>query len=145
MVIDAANTATLTRYMTPPSQDRQDIASFQNGLADHGKSSNEAYDFTRMSRREFYDVWREEQPGAHFPLILPSDGLDLTKDTKTQMESAYDQKINFLEHFEQRVTYQKTASASGADQSTLNHYENTLSTIMSLQERPKAPSVDVLA
>ena len=92
------------------------------------------YDFTNMSRKEFDSLWQNGKvPLKIPPLILPSEGLDLTKDTKAQLDAAYDKNIDFIGHFQKLIEHQKSLPNTDTNQQTLKLYEDTLNTLASLQ------------
>lgn len=91
------------------------------------------YDFTNMSRKEFDRLWQNGKvPLKIPPLILPTEGLDLTKDTKAQLDAAYDKKIDFIGHFQKLIEHQKSLPNADTNQQTLKLYEDALNTIRSL-------------
>ena len=111
---------------------------------EHGKKS--AYDFTNMSRQEFDSLFRDSKISVRIPpLILPSSGLDLTGDTKIQLDSVYREKIDFIAHFREMVDYQKSLPDSEANRTALQYYENGFDVLSSLQGKAVKSSIDTQA
>ena len=103
-----------------------------------------SYDFTNMSRREFDALWKAGEIDMDLPpLILPSEGIDLTKNTKLQMDAVYDRKINYIEYFEGRIKYQQSLPKTQEHQKALDHYTKSLNVLLSLQGNSRNSHVDV--
>lgn len=122
-----------------------------NSKSDVSQNASESvstsnYDFTSISRREFDELWKAGEIDMDLPpLILPSEGIDITKDMKLQMDAVYDKKINYIEYFEKRIDYQQSLPATPEQRKVLDHYKESLSVLLSLQGELRHPRVDVTA
>ena len=95
-MIDSISHTKSTAISSRAVQSRPAIATQRQDSA-----SENIYDFTNMSRKEFDGLWQNGKlPLKIPPLILPTEGLDLTKDTKAQLDATYDKKIDFIGHFQ---------------------------------------------
>ena len=63
-------------------------------------------DFTNMTPNEFNELYKSGHFAELPPIVLPS-GLDLTKDTKSQMDSSLDTKFNYVDIVEKEITFNK--------------------------------------
>ena len=128
-MIDGISRTTSTAIVSRAVQNRPAIATQRQDSA-----GGNIYDFTNMSRKEFDSLWQNGNVPLKIPLlILPSEGLDLTKDTKAQLDAAYDKNIDFIGHFQKLIEHQKSLPNTDTNQQTLKLYEDTLNTLASLQ------------
>ena len=64
-------------------------------------------DFTNMTPNEFNELYKSGHFAELPPIALPS-GLDLTKDSKSQMEASLDTKFNYVDMVEKEITFNKS-------------------------------------
>jgi hypothetical protein len=64
-------------------------------------------DFTNMSPNEFNELYKSGHFAELPPIVLPS-GLDLTKDTKSQMDASLDTKVNYVELVQKQIEFEKS-------------------------------------
>lgn len=125
---------------------RQDFAAQRHEAAAGDRIRQNTNDFSDMSRSEFDSLWRDGEIDMRLPpLVLPSTGLDLTKDTKAQMEAVYDQQIDFIQHFQNRIEFQKTLPRTETNQTALKLYEDGLSLLTDLSDESMRSSVNAKA
>ncbi|GAC32324.1 hypothetical protein [Paraglaciecola polaris] len=97
-------------------------------------TKNETYDFTSMSRREYNQLVKAGEVPLGY-IVLPSDGIDLTSDTKAQMEAVQDEKMNFIDYYKSRISYRESTG-----QSTEN-FRDVLADLQKLQGKPMIPAL----
>ena len=68
-------------------------------------------------------------------VVLPADGIDLTSNTKAQMEAVQDEKINFIDYYQNRISYRESTG-----QSTEN-FRDVLSDLQKLQGKEVNPAL----
>ena len=99
-----------------------------------------SFDFTNVSRTELNDLVKLGVLNfADIPLMLPEGGLDLTKDTKAQMDAVMDKKVDIIRHIEDRIESRESYGKP------TDRYDNMLHTLLSLQGQPMQPSIDSYA
>ena len=104
------------------------------------------YDFTSMSRSEYDEMWNNGELGIELPPTITSkEGLKLTNEMKAQMDSAYDEKINYIEHYENTIKHYKTQPASAANVSALDRAQRSLNKLLDLQGSARQPRVNIQA
>lgn len=64
-------------------------------------------DFTNMTPNEFGELTKSGRFSELPPIALPK-GLDLTKDTKAQMEASLDTKFNYIDMVEKDIAFNKS-------------------------------------
>lgn len=102
--------------------------------------SERRFDFTSISPNELGEAVKSgELSLMDVPVILPPEGLDLTKDTKAQMDAFSNQKIDFIQYLKERIDYRKSVGQS------TEMFENSLNKVIALQRQSQAPSLDVYA
>lgn len=125
---------------------RQDFFAQRHETAAGDRIQQKAYDFNDMSRSEFDSLWRDGKIDVRLPpLVMPSNGLDLTKDTKAQMEAAYNEQIDFIQHFQNWIEFQKTLPKTETNQTALKLYEDGLSLLTDLNGESMRSSVNAKA
>lgn len=92
-------------------------------------ANNETYDFTNMSRREYNQLVKAGEVPLGY-IVLPSDGIALSSDTKAQMEMVQEEKINFIDYYKSRISYRESTG-----QSTEN-FNDVLADLQKLQGKP---------
>lgn len=138
-MIDGISRTTSAAIVSRAVQNRPTIATQRQDSA-----GGNIYDFTNMSRKEFDSLWQNGNvPLKIPPLILPSEGLDLTKDTKAQLDAAYDKNIDFIGYFQKLIEHQKSLPNTDTNQQTLKLYEDTLNTLASLQGKAMESGIRV--
>lgn len=75
--------------------------------ATNDQSTSEVYDFTNMSRREYNQLVKAGEVPLGY-IIFPADGIDLTSNTQAQMEAVQDEKINFIDYYQNRIAYRES-------------------------------------
>lgn len=97
------------------------------------------YDFTNMSRREYETLWQSGVLGEDLPpLILPKSGIDLTGahgGVQQQMDAVYDEKINYVDFLEGRITYNKSENLP------TEYVEQALETLLAFQGKNLQPTI----
>ena len=106
------------------------------------QGSGDVYDFTNMSRREYNQLVKAGEVPLGY-VVLPADGIDLTSNTKAQMQAVQDEKINFIDYYQNRIFYRESTG-----QSTEN-FRDVLADLQKLQGKAMNPafskSVDTYA
>ncbi len=145
MQITANNHLYTMMAQSTNSVNRQNVAAEGKEIAASAANNlPQNYDFTNMSRREFDQLWKAGEIKMDLPpLIVPEGGLDLTKDTKAQMDAVYDNKINFIEYYQKSIEFQESLPQTEINQSTLEHYEAGLNALMELQGKTRQSGIDV--
>lgn len=92
--------------------------------------TNDKYDFTNMSRNEYAQLVKAGKLELG-TIIFPKGGIDLTGDTKAQMEAVKDEKINYVDYLKGRIEYRKSIGESREP------YQNTLNEILKLHGTSK--------
>lgn len=104
------------------------------------------YDFTSMSRSEYDEMWNNGELGIELPPTVTSkEGLKLTNEMKAQMDSAFDEKINYIEHYENTIKHYKAQLPSAANISALDRAQRSLNKLMDLQGAARQPRVNIQA
>jgi hypothetical protein len=98
------------------------------------QGSGDVYDFTNMSRREYNQLVKAGEVPLGY-VVLPADGIDLTSNTKAQMEAVQDEKINFIDYYQNRISYRESTG-----QSTEN-FRDVLSDLQKLQGKEVNPAL----
>lgn len=146
MNINAASHANAMNSASRVVAGRQEFSAQRHEAAAEARTDQKSYNFNDMSRSEFDSLWREGKVDMRLPpLILPSNGLDLTKDTKAQMEAVYDEKIDFIQHFQQRMEFQNTQPSTEANRVALKFYEDGLNILNNLKGETIKSCVDLKA
>ncbi|MGO3300737.1 MAG: hypothetical protein ACTILD_08560 [Pseudoalteromonas sp.] len=70
-----------------------------------------------MSRRKYNQLVKAGEVPLGY-IIFPTEGIDLTSNTKAQMEAVQDEKINFIDYYQNRIAYQEST-----DQPTENFHD----------------------
>lgn len=60
-----------------------------------------------MSRRKYNQLVKAGEVPLGY-IIFPTEGIDLTSNTKAQMEAVQDEKINFIDYYQNRIAYQES-------------------------------------
>ncbi|WP_166423615.1 hypothetical protein [Paraglaciecola sp. 20A4] len=106
------------------------------------QDTSDVYDFTNMSRREYNQLVKAGEVPLGY-IALPTEGIDLTSNTKAQMEAVQDEKINFIDYYQNRIAYRESTG-----QSTEN-FRDVLADLQKLQGKAIDPvftkSVDTYA
>lgn len=106
------------------------------------QGSGDVYDFTNMSRQEYNQLVKAGEVPLGY-VVLPADGIDLTSNTKAQMQAVQDEKINFIDYYQNRISYRESTG-----QSTEN-FRDVLADLQKLQGKAINPafskSVDTYA
>lgn len=102
--------------------------------AKNEQNTSEVYDFTNMSRREYNQLVKAGEVPLGY-IIFPADGIDLTSNTKTQMEAVQDEKINFIDYYQNRIAYREST-----DQPTEN-FRDVLADLQKMQGKAINPAL----
>ena len=70
-------------------------------------------DFTNMTPNEFEELTKSGRFPELPPLVLPK-GLDLTQDSKVQMDASLNTKVNYIELIQKQIEFNKSVGASTA-------------------------------
>jgi hypothetical protein len=129
-MLNSVTNKIMTTPVVPPSSKKQVTNDFNSVLATQTKQtsvtpqsaeniipsiatksdstvSKTPVDFTNMSPNEFNELYKSGHFAELPPIVLPS-GLDLTKDTKSQMESSLDTKFNYVDIVEKEIAFNKS-------------------------------------
>lgn len=68
-------------------------------------------DFTNMTPNEFGELTKSGRFPELLPIVLPK-GLDLTKDSKIQMESSLNTKVNYIDMLQKQIEFNKSIGES---------------------------------
>lgn len=144
MSISGVSHANTQNFVSRDNRERQEISGQRQEAAAELSIKHKTPSFREMSRSEFDSLIREGKIDMRLsPLILPSSGLDLTKDTKAQMESVYEQKIDFIAHFHKRVEFQKTQPGTEPNREALRFYTEGLNMLTKLQVELEESNLNV--
>lgn len=102
--------------------------------ATNEQDTNNVYDFTNMSRREYNQLVKAGEVPLGY-IVFPADGIDLTSNTKAQMEAVQDEKINFIDYYQNRIAYRESTG-----QSTEN-FRDVLTDLQKLQGKAMNPAL----
>lgn len=97
------------------------------------QNTTAVYDFTNMSRRAYNQLVKAGQVLLGY-VVLPAGGIDLTSNTKAQMEAVQDEKINFIDYYQNRIAYRESTG-----QSTEN-FRDVLADLQKLQGKAVNPA-----
>lgn len=97
------------------------------------QDSGDEYDFTNMSRREYNQLVKAGVVPLGY-VVLPADGIDLTSNPKAQMQAVQDEKINFIDYYQNRISYRESTG-----QSTEN-FRDVLADLQKLQGKAMNPA-----
>ena len=88
------------------------------------------HNLTATTVQEFHDLWISGDLGLSGlpPIILPSAGIDLTQDTRAQMEAARHEKFDAFEWVTQRIDFLRSVNQSTAQ------YDEILSALRGFQK-----------
>ncbi len=106
----------LTEQNEHPSSETVSFSTLQKSLAFLQQERADFFkrvkpDFTNMTPNEFGELVKSGRFPELPPIVLPK-GLNLTNDTKAQMEASLNTKVNYIELVQKEIDFNKSIGAS---------------------------------
>lgn len=75
-------------------------------------SVSSGVNFANITPNEFNELYKSGRFSELPPIALPAAGLDLTTDTKKQMDTSLDTKMNYVDMVQKQIAFNQSIGAS---------------------------------